>query len=159
MQASEAFLALVADLNRHLGVATPPDEEGAICLRFEDGIQLHLCDSGDDLFALIGDTGLDLQTLSPTAALDLTSLFLQINFSSILSSRLTIAQSSENTVVMTCSDHASRLDGRQLFDLIEDLLDKTRLLRQMIAERISAASGSDPVGNHKPGHGLLPGYA
>jgi|LauGreDrversion4_2_1035121.scaffolds.fasta_scaffold310838_3 hypothetical protein len=159
MQASEAFLALVADLNRHLGVSTPPDEEGAICLRFEDGIQLHLCDSGDDLFALIGDTGIDLQPLSPAAALDLTCLCLQINFSAILSSRFAIGQSPDKTMVLTCSDHASRLNGRLVFDLIEDLLDKTRILRQMIEERIAAPFASGPVGEHKPGSGSLQGYA
>lgn len=159
MQASKPFLALLADLSRHLDLTTAPDTEGAICLRFEDGIQLHLCDSGDDLFALIGDTGLDLQSLAPAAALELTSLFLQINFSTILSSRFAIGQSPEKTLVLTCSEHASRLDGRQLFDLIENLLDKTRILRQMIEERVLADAGSAPIGDPKPGSGSLPGYA
>lgn len=159
MQASEPFLALVADLNRHLGVSTPPDEQGAICLRFEDGIQLHLCDSGDDLFAVIGDTGLDLQPLSPAAALDLTCLCLQINFSAILASRYAIGQSPNKTMVLTCSDHASRLTGRQLFDLIEDLLDKTRILQQMIQERLSKPSESEPEARQMPGGTSPLGYA
>lgn len=131
---NEHFSALLADLGRHVGLGLQPDEGGAVRLQFEDGIMIQFCESEGDLFAVVADTGVDLSAMPPAVQLEATKLFLQINFVTPLSSRIAIAQSPEQTIVITCSEYATRLTGAQLFDLVEVVLEKTRVLKELIAD-------------------------
>ncbi len=137
---NEHFSALLADLGRHVGLGLQPDEGGAVRLQFEDGIMVQFCESEGDLFAVVADTGLDLSAMPPEVQLDATRLFLQINFVTPLSSRIAIAQSPEQTIVITCSEYATRLTGAQLFDLVEVVLEKTRALKELITDLHSNGS-------------------
>ena len=150
---NEHFLALMLDLGRHVGLDLQPDEDDAIHLQFEDGIVVRLCESEGDLFAIIADTGVNLSSLSPEAQLEAARLFLQINFVTPLSSRISIAQSPEQTIVATCSDYATRLTGPKLFDLLEIVIDKTRALKEVIADlnRVGANSALEPSTAHRVG--------
>jgi hypothetical protein len=147
---NEHFSALLADLERHVGLDLQPDEDGAIRLQFDDGIMVQLCESEGDLFAVVADTGLDLATLPPEAQLEAATLFLQINFVTPLSSRIAIAQSPAQTIVITCSEHATRLTGAQLFDLVEVVLEKTRILKELIAD--FAGDGSSDASEAPAAH-------
>ena len=134
MALSSAFPALMAELGQHAQLDLAPDEEGAICLRFDDDVLLQCCDSGQDVFALIADTGIETATIRPEVLSELCEMFLQINFITALSSRFSIALSSTQTIVMTYSDYATRTTGAQLFTVVESLLEKCRSLRQLILE-------------------------
>lgn len=106
---------------------------------------LHLCDSGENVFALIADTGVEIASIRPDLLAALSTLFLQINFVTALSSRFSIALSSAQTVVMTYSDDASHTNGAQVYGVIETLLDKCRALRALIADMSADTNGVAPA--------------
>lgn len=134
MPESVQFSSLVNDLSQHAELDLSPDDNGAIALQFEDGILLQICDSGHGDFAMIADTGIDTTSLRPDVLPNLMELFLQINFATAITSRFSIGLSSEQTIVMTYSDCATRTTGFQLFELMESLLEQVRSLRQMIQD-------------------------
>jgi len=150
---NEHFSALMLDLGRHVGLDLQPDDDDAIHLQFEEGIVVRICESTGDLFAIIADTGIDLSSLPPEAQLEAAKLFLQINFITPLSSGISIALSPEQTIVATCSDYATRLTGPQLFDLLEIVLEKTRALKELIADlnREGASSTLETSTAHRIG--------
>jgi hypothetical protein len=135
---SNSFENLIEDLGRQADLDLQVDEQGALSLRMEDGIVLSLSYSGEDVFAVFADTSIARSTLRASAFAELADLFLQINFATSLSSRFSVALSSEGTVVMMCTDHVSRISGQHLFVLIESLLNKCRMLRETISEFANA---------------------
>jgi len=138
---SNGFENLIEDLGRQADLDLQVDEQGALSLRMEDGIVLSLSYSGEDVFAVFADTSIARSTLHASAFAELADLFLQINFATSLSSRFSVALSSEGTVVMMCTDHVSRISGQHLFVLIESLLNKCRMLRETISEFANAPPG------------------
>ena len=145
MTGKESFSALLAELSNLAGVELQTDEQGSVCLQFDDGITMHLCDAEGDLLALISDTGIDLTTLKPEAQLAASNIFLQINFITPLATRFSIALSPQQTIAVTISEHISCLTGSRLFDLIEVMLEKTRLIKGLIDELIEDGSNAVPM--------------
>jgi hypothetical protein len=149
LQASVSFIALVSDLSRHLGIGMTPDEdESSVAFGFDDGLELHLFDCGDGGVAIVVDTRVDLRQTPATSVSQVLELMLQINFATLLSSRITVAQSPNKTIVLTYAEPGGRnadMDGQQLLQTLDFVLSKGRNLRELIREiLISATAGDTP---------------
>jgi hypothetical protein len=110
--------------------------------KFDEDIFITLADSGSDLFALIADTGIHFESVKKEKIIELLTLSLQVNFITVLSSCISVALSDKNIFVITYSDYASRINGRELFEIIETVLDKTKTLKKIIVD-----IGSEEVEN------------
>lgn len=146
MEASQPFSVLMADLCAYLGVdAANGSDESALLFELEDGVKLHLIDSGADLFALIADTGSDLSAADVHARAKVMELCLQINFAALLSSRLVVAQSPDGALVLTLNDRIAGLDGRDLLETVDFMIEKAREFRGLVLALMQEASETSKV--------------
>ena len=146
---TKRFSALLADFGILAAMTVVADESGAAIVEFDDGVFLHIVHGGGDALVVFADTGFELSSLPPESFVDLAEIFLKINFITSLSSRLTVAVSPEGNILVSYADQISRLDGTTLFNLVEEVLDKTRVLRDLIREVVDETS--DEGGSLSPG--------
>lgn len=135
MPSSAQFSALIADLTMVLGLESSPGEEGdSFSVDLEDGIRVHILDGGDEWVALVADTGIGLSDACAQVRSEALDLLMQINFATVMSTRLATAQGPGKTIVLTSSERIANVNGQQLLEMIDFAVEKARDLRQLLQD-------------------------
>jgi hypothetical protein len=142
MPIGNKFSALLVDFGRCIEADCSPDDDGAVRFESANGTLFHIFEATPERFVVIAETGISTEKFSSAIRLEVMEVCLQINFSVSSSSSFSIAQSPEKTVVLTCSEDASFMNGVQLLHKIEILSEKVGLLAEIINDIASSELGA-----------------